>query len=75
MIQQTFQQYSTLKEEECMVKFFKTYGEFINFNEEVFPCELVVSSKLIYLYTFENYLGLKDLDVMLRPFSYSKAGA
>ncbi|TSK58082.1 Protein-tyrosine kinase 2-beta [Bagarius yarrelli] len=41
MIQQTFQQYSTLKEEECMVKFFKTFGEFINFNEEVFPCELV----------------------------------
>ncbi|XP_053470269.1 protein tyrosine kinase 2 beta, b isoform X1 [Ictalurus furcatus] len=41
MIQQTFQQYGTLKEEECMVKFFKTFGEFINFNEEVFPCELV----------------------------------
>ncbi|XP_058235331.1 protein tyrosine kinase 2 beta, b isoform X3 [Hemibagrus wyckioides] len=41
MIQQTFQQYGTLREEECMVKFFKTYGEFINFNEEVFPCELV----------------------------------
>lgn len=44
MIQQTFQQYGTLKEEECMVRFFKTFGEFINFNEEVFPCELVVSS-------------------------------
>ncbi|XP_026858808.2 protein tyrosine kinase 2 beta, b [Electrophorus electricus] len=41
MIQQTFQQYGTLKEEECMFKFFKTFGEFINFNEEVFPCELV----------------------------------
>ncbi|KAI4877546.1 hypothetical protein NFI96_019012 [Prochilodus magdalenae] len=41
MIQQTFQQYETLKEEECILKFFKTFGEFINFNEEVFPCELV----------------------------------
>ncbi|XP_060773653.1 protein tyrosine kinase 2 beta, b isoform X2 [Neoarius graeffei] len=41
LIQQTFQQYGTLREEECMVKFFKTFGEFINFNEEVFPCELV----------------------------------
>ncbi|XP_062858580.1 protein tyrosine kinase 2 beta, b [Trichomycterus rosablanca] len=41
LIQQTFQQYGTLKEEECMFKFFKTFGEFINFNEEVFPCELV----------------------------------
>ncbi|XP_034169517.2 protein tyrosine kinase 2 beta, b isoform X2 [Pangasianodon hypophthalmus] len=46
MIQQTFQQYGTLKEEECMVKFFKTFGEFINFNEEVFPCELVQSWSL-----------------------------
>ncbi|KAL7871810.1 hypothetical protein SRHO_G00067930 [Serrasalmus rhombeus] len=41
MIQQTFQQYCTLKEEDCIIKFFKTFGEFINFNEEVFPCELV----------------------------------
>uniref|UniRef100_A0A8B9KYJ9 non-specific protein-tyrosine kinase n=1 Tax=Astyanax mexicanus TaxID=7994 RepID=A0A8B9KYJ9_ASTMX len=42
MIQQTFLQYGTLKEEECILKFFKTFGEFINFNEEVFPCELVM---------------------------------
>uniref|UniRef100_A0AAR2KN93 non-specific protein-tyrosine kinase n=1 Tax=Pygocentrus nattereri TaxID=42514 RepID=A0AAR2KN93_PYGNA len=41
MIQQTFQQYCALKEEDCIIKFFKTFGEFINFNEEVFPCELV----------------------------------
>ncbi|XP_066533274.1 protein tyrosine kinase 2 beta, b [Hoplias malabaricus] len=41
MIQQTFQQYGTLKEEDCILKFFKTFGEFINFNEEIFPCELV----------------------------------
>lgn len=44
MIQQTFQQYATLKEEECMEKFFETFGKFSSFDEEVFPCELVVSS-------------------------------
>lgn len=36
-----------------MVKFFETYGEFSNFDEEIFPCELVVSS-----HTFPN-LGVK----------------
>ncbi|XP_070781758.1 protein tyrosine kinase 2 beta, b isoform X3 [Enoplosus armatus] len=41
LIQQTFQQYATLKEEDCMVKFFETLKEFISFDEEDFPCELV----------------------------------
>uniref|UniRef100_A0A8C7DHT5 non-specific protein-tyrosine kinase n=1 Tax=Oncorhynchus kisutch TaxID=8019 RepID=A0A8C7DHT5_ONCKI len=41
LITQTFQQYATLKEEECMVRFFKTLTEFINVDEEVYPCELV----------------------------------
>ncbi|XP_051951526.1 protein tyrosine kinase 2 beta, b [Xyrauchen texanus] len=41
LIQQTFQQYAILKEDECMVKFFETFGEFSNFDEEVYPCELV----------------------------------
>ncbi|KAM4633527.1 protein tyrosine kinase 2 beta, b isoform 2-T2 [Polymixia lowei] len=41
LIQQTFQQYATLKEEECMVKFFETLREFISYDEEVYPCELV----------------------------------
>ncbi|KAF7669134.1 hypothetical protein LDENG_00240960, partial [Lucifuga dentata] len=41
LIQQTFQQYATLKEEECMMKFFKTLKDFINYDEEVYPCELV----------------------------------
>lgn len=44
MIQQTFQQYATLKEDDCMVKFFETLKEFVSYDEEVFPCELVVSS-------------------------------
>ncbi|XP_038824647.1 protein-tyrosine kinase 2-beta-like [Salvelinus namaycush] len=41
LITQTFQQYATLKEDECMVRFFKTLTEFINVDEEVYPCELV----------------------------------
>ncbi|XP_053344696.1 protein tyrosine kinase 2 beta, b [Clarias gariepinus] len=57
LIQQTFQQYGTLKEEECMVKFFKTFGEFINFNEEVFPCELVQGWSL----TVDLVIGAKGI--------------
>ncbi|XP_023662745.1 protein-tyrosine kinase 2-beta-like isoform X2 [Paramormyrops kingsleyae] len=41
MIQQTFQQYATLKEEDCMMKFFETFGDFSSFDDEVFSCELV----------------------------------
>ncbi|XP_068197895.1 protein tyrosine kinase 2 beta, b isoform X2 [Antennarius striatus] len=41
LIQQTFQQYATLKEDDCMVKFFETLKDFTNYDEEVFPCELV----------------------------------
>eukprot|EP00064_Thunnus_orientalis_P003469 superscaffoldBa00000282_g3478 len=41
LIQQTFQQYATLKEDDCMVKFFETLKEFVSYDEEVFPCELV----------------------------------
>lgn len=46
LIQQTFQQYATLKEDECMVKFFETLNDFVSYDEEVFRCELVVSSDL-----------------------------
>lgn len=48
MIQQTFQQYGTLKDEECMVKFFETLRDFINYDEEVYACELVVSGKVTF---------------------------
>lgn len=52
LIQQTFQQYSSLKEEQCMMKFFETFSVFSSFDEEVFPCELVVRPLLlIYLCT------------------------
>lgn len=41
LIQQTFQQYATLKEDDCMVKFFETLKDVVCYDEEVFPCELV----------------------------------
>ncbi|CAN9507388.1 unnamed protein product [Ophioblennius macclurei] len=41
LIQQTFQQFAMLKEDDCMVKFFETLREFVSYDEEVFPCELV----------------------------------
>ncbi|XP_062378582.1 protein-tyrosine kinase 2-beta isoform X3 [Sardina pilchardus] len=41
MIQQTFQQYATLKDVDCMVKFFQTLAVFNSCDEEVFACELV----------------------------------
>uniref|UniRef100_A0A665UT00 non-specific protein-tyrosine kinase n=1 Tax=Echeneis naucrates TaxID=173247 RepID=A0A665UT00_ECHNA len=47
LIQQTFQQYAMLKEDDCMVKFFETLKEFVNYDEEVFPCELVVSDDIL----------------------------
>ncbi|XP_043918281.1 protein-tyrosine kinase 2-beta isoform X2 [Protopterus annectens] len=41
MIQQTFQQYGTLKEEECIMKFFDTLRSFTDIDHETFRCELV----------------------------------
>lgn len=47
LIQQTFQQYATLKEDDCMVQFFEILKDFVSYDEEVFPCELVVSSNSV----------------------------
>uniref|UniRef100_A0A8C9T9R2 Protein tyrosine kinase 2 beta, a n=1 Tax=Scleropages formosus TaxID=113540 RepID=A0A8C9T9R2_SCLFO len=82
MIQQTFQQYATLKEEDCMMKFFETFGDFSSFDEEVFPCELVP----IYLAAFkqvrsitssvqEDGKGLLQLDIegVKQPLSINTA--
>ncbi|KAM9465702.1 protein-tyrosine kinase 2-beta isoform 2-T4 [Clarias gariepinus] len=41
LIQQTFMQYSSLREEQCIMKFFETFSLFSSFDEEIFPCELV----------------------------------
>lgn len=54
LIQQTFQQYSSLKEEQCIMKFFETFSLFSSFDEEVFPCELVVRP-LYYYYCFSPH--------------------
>lgn len=41
MIQQTFQQYASLREEECVMKFFNTLAGFANIDQETFRCELI----------------------------------
>uniref|UniRef100_A0A8C9WAH3 non-specific protein-tyrosine kinase n=1 Tax=Scleropages formosus TaxID=113540 RepID=A0A8C9WAH3_SCLFO len=83
MIQQTFQQYATLKEEDCMMKFFETFGDFSSFDEEVFPCELVVrllrrSFKQVRSITSsvqEDGKGLLQLDIegVKQPLSINTA--
>ncbi|KPP67978.1 protein-tyrosine kinase 2-beta-like [Scleropages formosus] len=61
MIQQTFQQYGTLKEDECIMKFFEIFSSFSNFEEEVFPCELVpLSINTSTLAMAENMADLID---------------
>ncbi|XP_064304434.1 protein-tyrosine kinase 2-beta isoform X6 [Phalacrocorax carbo] len=41
MIQQTFQQYALLREEECILKFLATFATFASIDQESFRCELV----------------------------------
>ncbi|NXJ85483.1 FAK2 kinase, partial [Trogon melanurus] len=41
MIQQTFQQYALLREEECIIKFFHTLATFANIDQESYRCELI----------------------------------
>ncbi|XP_040888167.1 protein-tyrosine kinase 2-beta-like isoform X2 [Toxotes jaculatrix] len=41
LIQQTFQGYSTLKQDECMAKFFTTLSQCYSFTKESFVCQLV----------------------------------
>ena len=43
MIQQTFQQYASLREEECVMKFFNTLAGFANIDQETYRCELIVT--------------------------------
>lgn len=43
MIQQTFQQYALLREEECILKFLNTLAAFTHIDQETYRCELVVS--------------------------------
>ena len=46
MIQQTFQGYSTLKQDECVAKFFSTLAQCYSFTQESFACQLVVSASV-----------------------------
>ncbi|CAM4541047.1 unnamed protein product [Caretta caretta] len=41
MIQQTFQQYALLREEECIIKFLHTLASFANIDQESYRCELI----------------------------------
>ncbi|NWX93030.1 FAK2 kinase, partial [Nothoprocta pentlandii] len=41
MIQQTFQQYALLREDECILKFLHTLATFANIDQESYRCELV----------------------------------
>uniref|UniRef100_A0A7N8XMH1 non-specific protein-tyrosine kinase n=1 Tax=Mastacembelus armatus TaxID=205130 RepID=A0A7N8XMH1_9TELE len=58
LIQQTFQQYATFKEDECTVKFFETLKDFISYDEEVFPCELVVTGPLCVEFACSPHVSL-----------------
>ncbi|XP_029452067.1 protein-tyrosine kinase 2-beta [Rhinatrema bivittatum] len=40
MIQQTFQQYASLREDECIMKFLNTLSSFTNIDQESYRCEL-----------------------------------
>uniref|UniRef100_A0A8C7Y716 non-specific protein-tyrosine kinase n=1 Tax=Oryzias sinensis TaxID=183150 RepID=A0A8C7Y716_9TELE len=42
MIQQTFQGYSTLQQDQCMLKFFTALSQCYSFTQESFACQLVV---------------------------------
>ncbi|XP_069567866.1 protein-tyrosine kinase 2-beta-like [Brachyistius frenatus] len=43
LIQQTFQGYSTLNQDQCMVKFFTTLAQCYSYTHETFACQLVHS--------------------------------
>eukprot|EP00064_Thunnus_orientalis_P016130 superscaffoldBa00003130_g16193 len=48
MIQDTFQGYSTLKQDECIAKFFSTLAQFCSYTQENFACQLVPSCMAKY---------------------------
>ena len=57
-----------------MVKFFETLKEFISYDEEVFPCELVVSSNIMFsmILRKESSLPLNLMIVIVMNFRNSK---
>lgn len=57
MIQQTFQQYASLREEECVMKFFNTLAGFANIDQETYRCELIVMACSSYPHLSSRALG------------------
>ncbi|XP_067999129.1 protein-tyrosine kinase 2-beta isoform X2 [Melanerpes formicivorus] len=47
MIQQTFQQYALLREEDCILKFLHTLSTFANIDQESYHCELIQGWSII----------------------------
>ncbi|XP_009893770.1 PREDICTED: protein-tyrosine kinase 2-beta [Charadrius vociferus] len=61
MIQQTFQQYALLREEECILKFLHTLATFANIDQESYRCELIsLAIKTASLAEAENMADLID---------------
>lgn len=48
LIQQTFQGYSTLNQEQCVVKFFNTLAQCYSFTQERFACQLAVRVTFVH---------------------------
>ncbi|CAB1339770.1 unnamed protein product [Coregonus sp. 'balchen'] len=69
LIQQTFQQYAALKEEECVVRFFQTLTDFLSIGEEVYPCELVIKSIKCLSQSDDKALLNLDIDGARQPLS------
>lgn len=49
LIQQTFQGYSTLRQDECMSRFFSTLSQCYTFTQESFECQLVVRRRVVWV--------------------------
>ncbi|XP_041341222.1 protein-tyrosine kinase 2-beta-like, partial [Pyrgilauda ruficollis] len=61
MIQQTFQQYALLREEECILKFLHTLASFAPIDQESFRCQLAsLAIKTPSLAEAENMADLID---------------
>lgn len=48
LIQQTFQGYSTLNQEQCVIKFFNTLAQCYSFTQERFACQLAVRVTFVH---------------------------
>nr|XP_009933356.1 PREDICTED: protein-tyrosine kinase 2-beta [Opisthocomus hoazin] len=62
MIQQTFQQYALLREEECILKFLHTLATFANIDQESYRCELIQGWNI----TVDLVIGPKGIRQMTR---------